>query len=722
LRDGGRWRRHLPPAGGLRFVSLAPRRSGARLKHNPVDNMKTDVLLKPRSRLLLYGATILLSAFLLFQIQPLVGRIVLPLFGGVASVWTTCMLFFQGLLLVGYLYAHGLTHLAQAAQRLVHGAVLLAGIAALFSGLSASPSIVEGDPTWAVLRTLFVLVGLPYLILSATGPLLQAWWLAEADRTPYRLFALSNFGSLLALLSYPLLVEPRLALGTQASAWTVGFVIFAVAIGAVAYSLPRLQRPAMHARARNSEAPTRRDAAIWTVLAFCPSLLLLAVTRHITEDIAPVPLLWVVFLCVYLSSFVLCFERDGWYRRKVFVPALFLSMGLISYSLLTRHVLFGPRGTIVVYTLALFAASMTCHGELARRKPAPEHLTRFYLWVAVGGVLGGVFVSIIAPRIFNDYYELPLGLVLALLVAALSSPRVDPRPPARLRKVGLRGALIALTLCVAAALAYESAERDERFVLLRRNFYGRLAIKHTKVGEVVQRTLYHGGTIHGLELLDGTHRLQPTTYYTESSGIGRALLGKRRSGAQQVGVIGLGAGTLATYARPDDLYRFYEINPLVVRVARRWFFFLARCKGQVEIALGDARLSLQREADARFDVLAVDAFSGDAIPVHLLTREAFELYFARVKPNGILAVHVSNRYLDLVPVVATHAAQMGKHALIFDTQEDRAKLQYGSTWVLLADSAAVFADPIFRGGQLPNTVRSVRQWTDDYSSVFEVLK
>lgn len=681
----------------------------------------TDASPTGRLRIALYAATIFLSAFLLFQIQPLVGRIVLPRFGGVASVWTTCMLFFQGLLLLGYLYAHWLSQkLRPAMQRILHAGLLTIGIVAMLRGLSTSPSVLPAvDPTLAVLHTLFGLVGLPYLILSATGPLLQAWFAAEVGGIPYRLFSLSNLGSMLALLSYPLLIEPALVLGNQIVIWSGAFVVFCGLMIAVAWGAPRKAvRPT--AAVMHMEAATEGSPAVWTLLAFCPSVLLLAITHHVSDAIAPIPMLWIVFLCVYLLSFILCFESGRWYRRDVFVPASFVLLILVTYIVVKGKEVFGVRGGIVLFTLALFAASMTCHGELARRKPPPAQLTRFYLWVSVGGVLGGIFVGLIAPHLFDDYHELPIAIVLTLLVTAWLVPRGSLSIAGFLRGTRVTGLMLVLTLAVALALGHQAIRTHKRFALLARNFYGKLALLDEHVGASHFRTLYHGGIIHGFQVFD-RRRILPTTYYTPESGVGKAILAGAARGAQDVAVIGLGTGTLAAYGRPGDRYRFYDINPLVVRIAQRSFAFLAESKAAVDIVLGDGRLSLQHEADQRFDLLAVDAFSGDSIPVHLLTREALELYFSRLKPDGILAIHVSNRYLDLVPVVAEHARRMSKAALMFDTDDDNARLQYGTTWVLLAQAPDVFTRLKIAGGEAPETRKHMREWTDDYSSIFDVL-
>lgn len=673
-----------------------------------------------RGRLLLYAATIFLSAFLLFQIQPLIGRIVLPRFGGVAAVWTTCMLFFQALLLLGYAYAHwSIQWLTPRTQRALHGVLLGAGIVATLRGLSTSAAAVSiADPTLAVLWTLATLVGLPYFILSSTGPLLQAWFAAETARVPYRLFSLSNFGSMLALLSYPLLVEPRMVLGEQTSTWAGGFVVFCALMGFVALPGWRAGTRARSAVDRGGSAPGVSDTVVWVLLAFCPSVLLLAVTHYASDAIAPIPLLWIVFLSVYLLSFILCFESDRWYRRGVFVPALFAVLALLTYGSAAGGAAFGVRVNIALSVLALFVASMACHGELARRRPDPAQLTRFYLWVSVGGVLGGVFVGLLAPHLFDDYYELGIAVVASLTAVGILSSQGARAP--QLARVG--AAIMAfVTVCVAGGFVYKAVITHERFVFLARNFYGKLALEDKQPQGALQRTLFHGGIIHGFQSFH-VRPPQPTTYYTRGSGLGAAMAALDTARARAVGVIGLGSGTIAAYGRAGDRFRFYDINPLVVDIARRSFTYLADCRAQVDVVLGDGRLALQNEADMRFDLLVVDAFSGDSIPVHLLTREAMELYFARLARGGILAVHISNRYLDLEPVLAEHAARMGKAARVFEAEADTTNQGYATTWVLLAESADTFEHPAFRAGELPERKAGMREWADDYSSVVRLLE
>lgn len=668
----------------------------------------------------LFGLTVFLSAFLLFQIQPLVGRMILPLYGGAASVWTVCMLFFQAVLLVGYVYAHWLASRRDPRpQTVVHLVLILVALLALGPGLRlGTVNEPSGDPSVSVLLTLCGLIGVPYLMLCTTGPLLAAWYAADTGRAPYRLFALSNLASMLALIGYPTLVEPNLALATQGRLWTTGFWLFCGLIAVLA--LRNAMRSAAESKSRVSDVrESWRMPFTWMSLAFVPSLLLLAITRYVSDDVAAIPLLWILFLSIYLLSFILCFESDRWYRRSVFIPLLLVTLILSGYELVSREHLMGLRASIASFGALLFCAAIVCHGELALRRPRDGNVTGFYLWVSVGGLLGGVFCATVAPALFNDYYELPLAMTLCLAIA-VRQVWTATRSRVGWSGTAVRYACLAGAVAAVSTLGYRSYTHNQQYTELRRNFYGRLAVDDDVDGT---RTLSHGSIVHGMQLRSEAGRTRATTYYTSGSGVGKAILASRHAGAaQSVGVIGLGAGTLAVYARPGDRYRFYDIDELVVEIARRDFSFLRDSPGKVDVVLGDARRRLQAEPGNNFDVLVVDAFSGDSIPIHLLTREAFDLYLRHLGRDGILAVHISNQYLDLEDVIAEHAAGMQLRALVFDIEDDEADLQYGSKWVLLARSQEVLAASGFRGGIPANTKPGAKEWTDDYSSVFAVLE
>jgi spermidine synthase len=675
---------------------------------------------------MLYAVTILLSAFLLFQVQPIIAKMILPWFGGSAAVWTTCMLFFQLLLVGGYAYSHwSIRALKPRAQTLVHLALLAAGIAALpiLPDASWKPTG-EADPGLRILGLLAASVGLPYFLLATTSPLVQAWYArAEHGAMPYRLYALSNLGSMLALVTYPFVFEPWLPTRVQAVGWSGGFVVFAIACGALAWR-SRAALAEIPAMADGIASPPRvADYALWAALAAAASTLLLAFTSHLSQNVAPIPFLWVLPLALYLLSFILCFEGRSWYRRKYYLPLL--AAGLVGVCITLHREYHNPKLWLMIplYCATLFIACMVCHGELARMKPHPRHLTAFFVAISVGGALGGVFVGLIAPRAFPDLYELPFGIVLtAALVAVVLALDRGGFPSDRTQRAAVAGAAF-FTAMLASALTWIYVDLGSGVRLLTRNFYASLKVYDSGSGPDAMRVLTHGTITHGKQFIDPARREWPTTYYGETSGVGRAIEAMRAGGAVKIGVIGLGAGTLAAYGRPGDTVRVYEINPQVVDLALKEFFYLGGTKAQLDVILGDARLSLEAEPPQGFDVLAVDAFSSDSIPVHLLTAEAFETYFRHLKPGGILAVHISNRYLDLKPVLKEAATKFGKEVRIVEDDSNDERGTYGTTWVLFADSAAAFEqEPLARAVEALTAERSVRLWTDDYSDLYAILK
>jgi len=676
---------------------------------------------------LLYAVTIFLSAFLLFEVQPMIGKIILPWFGGSAAVWSTCLLFFQACLLIGYLYAHWSTRLLKPRHQAgLHIALLALSVALM--PILPSPDwkpTHAGDPSARILMLLTATIGLPYILLSTTSPLLQAWYVAAKPGTvPYRLFALSNLGSLLALLSFPLLVEPLAGTRAQAYGWSGIFVLFAILCAALGwrakdFAPSRRQAPA-------TDAPTVQQQALWIALAACASALLLSITTHLSSNVAPIPLLWVATLAVYLLSFILCFEREKFYHRGVFLPLLAIVLGGAAFALYYSKGNLNIKISIPIFVAALFVCCMACHGELVRLKPDPRHLTSFYLMVAVGGALGGLFVAVGAPHFFDTYAELPLALIAcAALVAAMLWIKPGDWPRAWMPHAAGIG-MITFTVALAWYIIYQKHLDDQRFERSVRNYYGVLRVyeEEDNANQTGSRRLIHGTINHGTELTDPDERRTPTSYYGPKSGLGRAIQYFEQRPAVRVGMIGLGAGVTAAYGRRGDYFRFYEINPLDLSIATTWFTFLADCPADHEVLLGDARLTLERQPSQQFDVLGVDAFSSDAIPVHLLTREAFELYFRHLKPGGILAVHVSNRYLDLAPVVARNALDLRKAAIeVNDDGEDEDYLSE-SDWILVASDSATFADPLFHFIRInPAKVRpGLRPWTDDYSNLVQILK
>src|SRR2546427_342532 len=552
--------------------------------------------------MILHALTIFLSAFLLFQVQPLIAKIILPWFGGSAAVWTICLLFFQLLLLAGYVYSHAYVRLRIPARRHIHIALLAVAAATLpLAASTAWKPAGGGDPTWRILGLLATSVGLPYFVLSTTGPLVQAWYARSHEGAAlYRLSALSTLGSMLALVSYPLVIEPLLALGRQTAIWSAGFVLFALPCASLAWRGGDSE--AQVSSHEQSDKPGPGLQALWASLAACASVLLLAFTGHMTLNIAAIPFLWVLPLALYLLSFVLCFEASGWYRRWLFLPLLAAGFAGVCVTL-TRS---NPSiwTLIPLYCATLFAACMVCHGELARSKPHPQHLTGFYLMLALGGAAGGVFAGLVAPNAFQDLYELPIGmLALSLLViAALLRDRASLLN-GRFR-IAARIAFLALAAALAVTLYRTYAENSADSRVRSRNFYGVLSVHDSGEGPDAMRMLSHGTIVHGKQFLEPDRRGWPTSYYGRTSGVGLAILDAHERGPLRVGVVGLGAGTLAAYGRTGDVFRFYDINSDVVELARSEFTFLKDSRAKVEVALGDARLSLEREPARNFDVLA----------------------------------------------------------------------------------------------------------------------
>jgi SAM-dependent methyltransferase len=688
--------------------------------------------------MIVYAFAVFLSAFLLFQVQPIIAKVILPWFGGSAAVWSTCMLFFQAVLLLGYVYAHWLYHRVRGpAQAWLHGALLAASLIAL--PILPNPrwrTAAAGDPSWRILALLALTIGLPYFLLSSTSPLLQAWYARTHKRAmPYRLFALSNLASMLALLSYPVLVEPNLAVRTQAWIWSAGYSAFAVLCAAVAWrstrrgagdgtSVSDLVAGLDADPQAKTPAPPFADRLLWTAFAGCASILLLAVTTHLSQDVAAIPFLWILPLSTYLLTFILCFESPRVYRREIFLPLLALAIAFLAYELYPFKTSLDIRPLITLLTLSLFVCCMVCHGEVVRRRPAPQHLTSFYVSISLGGALGGLFVGLAAPRLFNGYYEFHLGLALCALLAALTLWKAASRFGARARLVAK--VALASTFCaylVALGLVLRDSVTPYRYI--SRNFYAQLRVRddgNPKTDPDARRKLIHGTINHGQQMLRAEYRRLPVSYFCPQSGIGRAM-SALEGPPRRIGILGLGCGTLAAYGRRGDTIRIYEINPQVIEIARSQFSYLSDTPARLEMAVGDARLVLESEASQQFDLLVMDAFSGDSVPVHLITREAFRNYFRHLKPDGIVAVNVSNRYLNLQPVMAAAAAEFGKIALLYEYYADEEDfLCFDCTWVLIMDRKTASAHPaLAKAGEILKPRPGFRVWTDDFSNLFGIL-
>jgi len=743
-----------------------------------------------------YGLTIFLGAFLLFQVQPLIAKYILPWFGGGPGVWTACMLFFQLALLAGYAYAHVSSHwLRPKRQLFVHVCLLILAVALLPITPSASwkPHGNE-NPTWQILALLAANIGLPYFVLSATGPLLQQWFSKiYPTASPYPLYALSNTGSLVALLSYPFLFENHFSRKSQASIWQWGLVLYALCCG-----FCTLQKWKRENRCSKDSLPQADPAnqtepgiplftwVLWLLWPACGSVLLLAITNKICMDVAVVPFLWVVPLALYLLSFVICFAGSQWYKPVPFTVVLFFATGAIAWTLLK-----GSTGSLrielAIYLAGLFLCCMVCHGELFRLKPHPSRLTSYYLMISAGGAVGGLFVALVAPIIFRSYLEVHYGLVLCALLLALTRTRQSDISAKQWRALACILTLFAIggldlslgrlashsqpnvrhsllefrigvwvlilfligswaarkqfksfiywkllsriwiwlgCLVLAVVLWIQGQSSNPDIVHTARNFYGVLKVfEHDRDKPLNHHfLLQHGRVTHGIQFADARQSSWPTSYYSEQSGIG-LVMSAMGDGLKRVGVVGLGAGTIAAYGRPGDFFRFYEINPEVGRVARKWFSYLTNCPAQVELVPGDARLSMEGESPQDFDLLALDAFSSDAIPVHLLTTEAFALYNRHMKTNGVIAVHISNHYLDLEPVLLNVARQFNYRPVLidFDELEDE-WWRYSCSWMLLTRNYELLETPSIRWAATPPGKTKLPLWTDDFASLFQILK
>ncbi|HUR20663.1 MAG TPA: fused MFS/spermidine synthase [Vicinamibacterales bacterium] len=696
--------------------------------------------------MLVYGATMFLSAFLLFLVQPMTGRFILPWFGGAPAVWTTCMLFFQALLLAGYAYAHGIaTNLPLRRQARLHVALLVASsVAVLWFSVAPSPAwkpVAGESPVERILGLLLVSIGAPFLLLSATAPLLQSWFSrTRPERFPYKLYAVSNLGSLLAILSYPFLIEPSIALRRQATIWSWTYMVFALACGLVAWKVMSAEaiEPVgdSEMEPRTLDKPGAASHFLWLALTACSSIMLLATTSMMSQDLAVVPLLWILPLSLYLLSFVMCFQHERLYWRPLFLIGLVASIAWMTFVL--KGSVFTPlRTQIVCYSLTLFMVCMVCHGELVRLRPASKYLTSFYLMVAGGGALGGFLVTVIAPRVFQGFWEYHFGLLATTLLViwivfrdgAVSGRR---RPAQAWAAVGV---LSVLWVSLAFVLGRNVRESTERNVEMARNFFGVLKVQelYTTDPEQHQFSLVHGRIEHGYQFVDPMKRHWPVSYYGPTSGMGTAMLlhpNRTHQMSMRIGVIGLGAGIASVYGAPGDIIRFYEINPDVVRLSDKYFTYRKDSRARNDVTLGDARVTLERLRAAnesqQFDVLVVDAFSSDAIPVHLLTREAFDTFRFHMKRDGILAFHVTSRYFDLKPVLrnlVVPGPNPQTQAVWFNDLANPDHATDRTDWVLLTNNQLFLNNPEVRARitPWPDAVPRPVKWTDDYSNLVSVI-
>jgi hypothetical protein len=685
--------------------------------------------------MLLHTISIALSALLLFLVQPIIAKQILPWFGGSAGVWTTCLVFFQTLLLAGYGYAHWSTNrLSPRRQWALHTILLLTSLAFLPIVVADRFRPAGGqDAAVAILLLLAATIGLPYFLLASTGPLLQSWlarrWPA---RSVYRLFALSNAGSLAGLVAFPLLIEPHYESRAQAFGWSAAYAAFGLTCAGAAWVTSRrpLDRPQVPSEPSATPDSTPAPGGPWTWLALSAIgvVILLGATAHMSQNIASVPFLWLAPLILYLLSFVIAFEGRagrGWYSPGWGVPAALVAAMLMALGLSASSGVLDIWLAVPLYCIGVLLTCLFCHGELAARRPEAHGLTRFYLMISLGGALGGIFAGLIAPRVFDSVYEFPIALLsvcVAALLAAWTTSALG----------SLRPWMCSLALLAGVATAYWDVSfigflRSD-VILMRRNFYGTLRVREVGQGQYQVRRLLHGVILHGEQYTRAVDRLEPGTYYARSSGVGLAIKAAQQSHAGvRLGVIGLGTGTLSAYGRPGDLVSFYEIDPDVVTIARQEFTYLTSTPATVQIALGDARLSLQRELDQgqapRFDVLAVDAFSSDSIPVHLLTRQAIQVYTRCVADGGIIAVHISNRFLDLKPVLANLAADLGLSAQLVRDDPDESSGASSSDWVLISTRPGAFEQPPLAGRvEALKPDSRVGLWTDQFNNLLGIVK
>ncbi len=706
--------------------------------------------------LLASAATVVLSSFLLFLVQPILAKQILPWFGGTSAVWTTCMVFFQCVLLAGYAYANWLQAQAPRWQRQLHIALLIAAAFTLpIIPDAAYKPTPDGNPTVQIITLLVVTIGLAYFSLAATSPLLQRWLSLSlpvaSQPAVYRLFAWSNAGSLLALLAYPFAIEPWFDSREQSVGWSLGYAVFAVACAWVAWqandaavAAPQAGAPTETPNRADDETdaeptPAINDYLKWIGLSALPSALLLAVTTHMTQNVASIPFLWVVPLSLYLVSFIVVFEGRGgrgFYSRATFLlPTLGLVVGM-TWALSASNGVLHIDTALPLFALGLLAACIVCHGELAAARPSPRFLTRFYLCMSAGGALGGLAIGIAAPLLLNAYWELPTLMVLLCMVGVWVA--------ANITQVG--GPRYVLMLLAAGALGGSLwYSRDyvnyvqENNLEATRNFYGVLRVTEDAPGEGQTRKMLHGVILHGKQFTNEQFHIVPTTYYASSSGIGQLIAaygvheyanGNKASVPVRMGAVGLGTGTLLAYAAPGDTYVVYELDAAVQRAAEQWFTFIkdaeVRTKARPDIRIGDARLTLERELAAgkpgRYDILAVDAFSSDAIPVHLITQEALALYAKHLSDRGVVAFHVSNRYLSLPPVVAGIAQANGMQALWLE-DDPEASHAYKTDWVLVGrDLAKKLPAKMIEKGRWVEPDATARVWSDSYNNLFKALK
>jgi spermidine synthase len=668
----------------------------------------------------LFASVVFLASFLLFLVEPMAGRQLLPALGGSAAVWITCLVFFQTALLFGYLYAHWLV---RRPSFIVHLSLLLLAVVAAILWVLRSRLIENGaaHPILTVFSALSLSIGLPFLVLSSTSPLLQVWWArVETGKIPYRLYALSNVASLLALALYPSVIEPRFTLHAQRLTWCCGFAVFAILSTLLAVKTRSSTAGSPQAIDDDLSAPRspRSHKLLWVLLPMSAAMQLSAVTSYITSNLAAIPLLWILPLAVYLLTLILAFQFRVRLPWGIIARFMVVMLGALAYSLTKANGTWPLWLSLLFFLVELFLACIFCHSAATGLRPQrASEATLFYLLFAAGGAIGSFLIGIAAPLLFDFNLDLPI----AFLVTALLALAVNWRGPWSQRLLWVVASAAMLVLVFMVRHAYE-----QNTIVAERNFYASLRVSQdlfTYPGATV-RTLMNGSIQHGTQIF-GSNELRhtPTTYYAIDSGVGLALRFCCGSRTRNIGVIGLGAGTLAAYGHRGDHIRFYDINPAVPAIAQNVFTYLRESAAQIQIVEGDARTSLARESPQHFDVLVVDAFSGDAIPIHLLTTEALALYRRHLAPNGVLAFHISNRHVDLAPAIALLAASAGMQARRVSTNSTPQPGEYTSTWMLVTADPDFFAQPELSAvARLPERKPSLKVWTDDYSALLPLIR
>ena len=706
----------------------------------------------------LTALTVFVSAFLLFQVQPLISKAILPWFGGTPAVWTTAMMFFQFALLIGYLYAHLIAkRLNPRAQMILHAVLLVAAGLTLPIVLNEDwkPAGTNSLPALQIVTLLAVTVGLPYVLLASTGPLLQVWFGRRLpDASPWRLYALSNLGSLLGLFTFPFFVERTWSSHEQAVIWSWVFVGFAILCGLVSMmSLPKSATddvdPVANKTPLNNAADSQKPAVSqvlqWLMYPAFASIMLLALTHHLCQDVAVVPFLWVAPLGLYLLSFVICFDSERWYSPAFFslltvvavllicgimsanrvseylTPEFMKSLGLSSWDEISSNIIVQVAADL----LALFGICMVCHGEVVRSKPDVSRLTSFYLTISTGGAIGGLFVGLVCPLIFTDYAELHVGLILAFI---LSTVVFYEFISTRFKKLIPGIITLAITLVGTVGVAHSQWDQLSGNQYSIRNFFGTLHVKNYLIendNDATERRLINGRILHGSQIVGDDRRYEPTTYYGWDTGLGLALKILHERGPVKVAAVGLGVGTTAVHAKDGDVFRFYEINPDVIKIAQQQFTYLSDSVAKIEIVEGDARLSMEAEEPQEYDLIAVDAFTSDSIPVHLVTLQAFDVYERHLKTGGVLAFHISNRYLNLEPVLRRICESRTLNMVVCESSESPEAFTHVSSWVLISENTDILENPaiVFSGTVLDEiSGGEVSLWTDQFSNLMEVLR